>query len=397
MILVVGNVFQYSGSLTTMQRIQKARITVMRDPRFMALTGIFMTGMVKVSDRKGLTAATNGRDEVYGEGFVAGINDKQLRFLVTHEAYHKLLQHRIVWKGLSKLNHERANMAMDYVINGMLDNTAGANADNFMEFIPCGCLDHKYDGMNTKQVYDLLVSKGGGKGVTTDEHDFDGNDELPALDDDEVEELQVSLDQALRQGVYLAGKMGGNIDRTIQDLLEVQVPWEEVLQEFVTSCAAGLTLSTWRKPSRRWLGRDVYAPSQYDNSTKTIIVGIDTSGSISQRDLTMFLTEVKAAIQTAQPEKVIVIYWDARVARVEVYEGDEVQNIVDTTKPAGGGGTDVQCMADYLRDNQITADCIIQFTDGYVPSWGNPWPAPVLWCVTTDTVADNGKTLRVRV
>ena len=54
-------VFKYTGPLSTMQRVQKARITVMRDLRFVALTGIFMTGMVKVSARKGLTAATNGR------------------------------------------------------------------------------------------------------------------------------------------------------------------------------------------------------------------------------------------------------------------------------------------------------------------------------------------------
>jgi predicted metal-dependent peptidase len=98
------------------------------------------------------------------------------------------------------------------------------------------------------------------------------------------------------------------------------------------------------------------------------------------------------------PEIVDVIYWDADVTAHEIYEGDQVQRLAESTKPKGGGGTRVGAMLDYMKAKDIRPDCIIIFTDGYVESdWGgDSWPAPVLWCVSTKgIVAPFGKTLYV--
>jgi len=391
-------------TLSTEQRIRRQRVTAMRDDRFVAMAGIMNSGELIISAKSNMTAATNGRDEIYSSVFVGTLNDKQLRFLVLHEPYHKMLRHRALSKQMK--NKQLANIAMDYVINGMLDNTAGKMADNFIEMPPGGCLDHKYDGMDTLQVYRLLEKEmedggGGGNGAPTDEHDFDGElDEMPTLDDEDEAELEKAIDTAIRQGAYMAGKLGGKQDRAMQDLLESRIPWPEELTDFVTTHSVGRDLSTWRKPSRRFLSRGVYMPSSYSESTERVTIGIDTSGSIDQHQITVFLSEAKVAIEAATPKIVDIIYWDGAVAGHEVYEDDAVHAFTESTKPKGGDGTRVGAMREYMVEKNIKPDCIIIFTDGYVESdWGTSnWPAPVMWAITTKgIVAPFGKSLRVQL
>ena len=84
-------------------------------------------------------------------------------------------------------------------------------------------------------------------------------------------------------------------------------------------------------------------------------MAIDTSGSIGQRELSAFLSEVKEICDTVHPEKVRLMYWDTRICRDETYDASDLDTLVQSTKPAGGGGTDVDCVTDYIRDNNINA------------------------------------------
>jgi predicted metal-dependent peptidase len=405
-------------TLSVEDRITKQRAHIMRDMRFIAMAGIMMVGKWSVDD-KVPTACTNGRDVIYGRAFMAGLNDKQIRFVILHEYYHIMFMHLSMWKHLFKQHAMCANFATDMVINNMLDNLAGSKADNFIEFVPSGILDHSYDGLDTGEVFRRLMQQaqkqqggsgqgpkvpgaGGKDGQPLDEHDIDGESGMAGgpLSEEEVKELHQQIDTAIRQGAQMAGKVGGNVDRSITDLLEVQVDWREVLQDFVKSYCAGNDLSTWRKPSRRYLARDIYQPTRYSESTKRITIGVDTSGSIGEEQLRRALTEIKGACDSVHPEIVDIIYWDSEVAAHEVYEADSVDTIVNATKPAGGGGTRVGSMLNYMNAKGIRPDCVIIFTDGYVESdWGgNNWPAPVMWCISVKGItAPFGKSLYVPV
>jgi len=404
-------------NLTTEQRIVRERTQIMRDKRFIALAGIMLIGTWKVSDTVP-TAKTNGRDVIYGRKFVDSLDDAQLRFLILHEYYHLLFMHLTMWRHLWDQNPMLANAAADFVINNMLDIHAGSKADNFIKMPPGGCLDHQYDGLDTGEVFRRLMSQAkggqGGKGQKGqgtgqpgqgqpqgfDQHDFDGDGAggLDKLSEEQVKELKQQIDSAIRQGAQVAGKLGGSMDRSITDMLEVTVPWQEVLQDFVKTVCAGDDLATWKKPSRRWMARDIYMPTRYSESVKRITIGVDTSGSIGDTQLRRALSEIKGACETVNPEIVDVIYWDSEVAAHEVYEGDQVATLTESTKPAGGGGTRVGAMLDYRTAKDIKPDCIIVFTDGYVErDWGgSDWPAPVLWCISTKgMVAPHGKSLYV--
>ena len=189
--------------------------------------------------------------------------------------------------------------------------------------------------------------------------------------------------------------MSANVPREIAYLTEAKVDWREAMREFVTSFCQDKDEATWRRPSRRWIGEDVYMPSMIGDSVGRIVVGIDMSGSIGPEEIGHFLSELKKICETVRPEGIDLLYWDTRVCQHEKYEQDQLDNLLSTTKPRGGGGTDPQCIVDHIHQHKIKAECAVILTDGYVSSWGEGWPCPTLWGITTNVVADIGKTVHV--
>lgn len=391
------------------RRVQKAKVSLMRDPKFALLSGILMVGRTRVDD-KTRTAKTNGRDDTFGREFVKGLKDQELNFVVAHEAGHKMYRHLTTWRKLYDENPGLANSACDYVINLMLKDLDPQERtirmpvwpDGPMKGKPMGLIDERFRGMNTKQIYDILKQEQGEGGGDDgfDEHDWD--DYVNGLSDEEKKQLAREIDQAIRQGqiahAKVAGKGAGGLDRSIQELLEPKVDWREVLREFVKSMCRAKDTSSWRRVNRRFLSTGTYMPSMIGERVGHLVIGIDTSGSIGDRELAEFLGEVKGIAEEVNPEKVDLLYWDCEVAAHEEYSEADVSNIVSSTKPAGGGGTSPSCVSEYLKEKKIEPECVIMLTDGYVGSdWGNDWPSPLLWVLVggnTD-VAPNGKTIHV--
>ena len=66
------------------------------------------------------TACTNGRDVMYNPNFIKTLDDRELNFVVLHEALHKVYQHMHLWKKLWKQSPMLTNMAADYVVNNTI-------------------------------------------------------------------------------------------------------------------------------------------------------------------------------------------------------------------------------------------------------------------------------------
>lgn len=391
---------------TAERKLKTARIALMRDDKFKALSGVMMLGKVEVVDNIP-TACTNGRDELYGRAFIDKLDRKALAFVNAHEVMHKAYRHLTVWRKLYEEDRKLANMACDYVINNMLvkldpnETVIAMPRDENGRLI---CLyDPRFNGMNAKQVFDILKQEqqdgdgprgGGGEGF--DEHDWEGAAEIP---EEERKQLEEDIERALRQGL-MAGTADGNLERGIGELLKPQVDWREELREFVKSICAGRDNSSWRKPNRRFLHSDIYLPSMVSERVGEIVVGIDTSGSIGGDILTAFLSEVKSIAEDVHPEKLHLLYWDHSVAAHEVYDEGSMSSLVESTKPRGGGGTAPSCVSNYLKQHNLNPECIIMLTDGHVGSdWGGPWDAPIMWVVINNksATAPMGKTIHMEV
>jgi predicted metal-dependent peptidase len=409
----------------TERKLKKVVINLMRNPTFADWSGILMLGKKQLDDNLP-TAMTDGRDEAYGRKFVEMLNEKELGFVVLHEAGHKMFRHLFTWRKLFEENPQLCNAACDYVINLMLK-----NRDPDEQFIAMpringqvvGLIDTRFAGMNAKQVYDILKqeAKGGGKGQKGkgqpgdgqpggggggdlpegfDEHDWGGAKELSK---EERDQLTREIDQAIRQGQIAAQKVcgtgAGNMDRTIADLLEPKVDWREQLREFTTSICNAKDTSSWRRINRRFVGQDIFLPTLIGERVGRIIIGVDTSGSIGQDELTAALSETMAVVEHVKPEHIDLIYWDHAVAAHEEYDMGAMGNLATSTKPRGGGGTDPTCMLNYLKEKKIEAECIIQFTDGCIGNWGDDWGVPIMWVIIggygKSTYAPCGKTIHI--
>ena len=398
--------------LSAEQRLSKNITAIMGNPKYVALAGVLMIGDKGIKDDCP-TAYTNGRDDYYGRAFVDGLTDSEFRFLILHETYHKLFKHLTTWEHLYKDDPKLANMACDYVINLMISDE---NRDLFAvmpkdaEGNNIGLLDEKFRNMDTAQVYKILKQdqednsddgdqgEGEGNGAGLDEHDWEGAQEMDA---DEQRELAQEIDQAIRQGALTAGKVGSGGNRAIDQLLQPEVNWREVLREFITETCRGNDDSTWRQPSRRHMAMGILRPSGITERVGELVIAIDTSGSIGQQELTKCLSEIKGVCDTVKPESIRVLYWDTKVCSEEVYgvHGTPLEQLTQTTKPAGGGGTRVQCVPDHIRDNNINAQAVIVLTDGYLGGDWGAWTMPLLWGILDNKSAKptTGKTLHINL
>lgn len=387
------------------KRIELVHVSLMRAPEFALFAGLFMVGKTTVEDLP-ITAATNGRDARYGRGFVDTLTDKELAFLIMHENMHKCYRHLTTWRSLYERDRRVANQACDYVINIQL---LDMDPDGKLLHMPkdkntgaaIGLVDARFRGMDTRQVFDILMQEkqdgggGGGDGEGDGEQSDGGSDSSGGLDQhdwedavngmskEEQEQLGRDIDQALRQGGIYAGKVGGNMPREIGELLKPKVNWREVLRRFVRTSLKDRDSVSWRRAHKNYLWQDVILPSIMGKRVKSLVIAMDTSGSIQGPILTEFLSEMNAIVRDIGADRIDVLYWDTEVAGHETYKGTN-KDIVHRTNPRGGGGTDPDCVVDFMHEHELKPDALIMLTDGYMHSNKPKWAAikaPTLWCV----------------
>ena len=404
-------------------RVKKAHIALMKHPETALYSGVMLMGKSTVVDEGCPTAYTDGVNKVYGRKFLEGVDtEPKVRGLVLHENLHVALKQLPRGKDMFDENQRMANIAADFVVNGIIENikgTVNGSSERIVDLPDGGVFDPMFDNWSMREVYNYLKKhcksggkgkgqggKGGGQGSVpsgdgnedgdgegdtitingktydlsnSDQHDL-GN--LKDLTHEQVKEINDAIDRALREGGMLAGRMGAKVPRAISDLLEPKVDWRYEMRDFVTSAIKGKDEFTWRKLNKRNLVNDILSPSVENETIGELVVSIDTSGSIGSEQITEFATELVSICELCSPDKVRVLWWDTDVHGEQVFEGDYA-NIAQLLKPQGGGGTHVSCVNHYINEQKINAECVIVFTDGYVESdiaWNIP--SPTLWMVT---------------
>ena len=391
------------------ERLKKSHIFLMKHPKIMALSGIIIMG---TSEVKGdiPTAYTDGVNKKYGAGFMARCTDPQLNGLVMHENGHVFFRHVTHHKRLFRENAKLTNIAADFVVNDMIV----LFDDKDIELPPGALWNPMFRNWSVTQVYDYLKKRkdeledeGDGEGNPTqgngspsgetqnketdvdellkrlgdhdslDEHDYEAGAEL------DEKQIGEDIDRALRQGGMLAGILGGNRNRQIEELLKPKVDWREVLRDFISSMCRGKDELSWRRFNKRLVANGYYMPTPIAETVGEVVVAIDTSGSIGDAQLSQFAGELASICEAVIPEKVRVVWWDAKVHGEQIFEQNQYASIATLLKPVGGGGTVVSSVSEHLVKNNVQAECVIIFTDGYVEDnvkWQHT--APLLWLIT---------------
>lgn len=376
--------------MNALDTIKKAHVSIMRHKTFSAYSGFIACGDVTITEDIP-TACTDGWNVLYNPGFVDSLTASEVRMLVLHEATHKAYSHMTMWRKLFEENAQLANIAADHFVNlALIEADAG---EKFITVPKAGVQpDSKYSGWSVQMIYNDLLNNqdpddpdGDGEGEGFDQHDWkSGASKTPQ----EMQAQETEIKRAARQGETirqkLLGKGNDNRSGLFGDLLTPKIDWRKILRDFVTETCASRDESTWRKPNRRFLADDVYMPSMIGTTMTELVIGFDTSGScFGGEEMTRFVTEITAIVADVNPSKVHVVYWDTRVAGHQIFEHGQfaVQNL----KPQGGGGTDGSVLFDYLRDERIVPQAIVQFTDGYIGDWGRS-DVPTLWAITAEHI-----------
>jgi len=366
-------------------RLKKAHISLIKHPETCLYGGIILMGESGVVDnpRDCPTAYTDGYNKRYGRDFMSALSDMEIRGVVLHENLHVLLKHIPRHRDLTKENARLANIAMDYVVNDIIVEI-GKKYPNFIA-LPKGCFyDPMFHGWSVRRVYDYLKKEcEGGKGGGRPQESFDGHDDsqIEDMTPEQIERVGKDIDEAIQQGGILAGKFGAKIPRVIQDLMQPDIDWREVLQDFWTAHVRGRDELTWRRFNKHRMADDYYLPSTINETIGEVILAIDTSGSICNEDIAKVASRVKELCETLPPERIRILWWDTEVHGEQVF-AENYDGIVGMLKPMGGGGTRAGCVSDYIIKNNLNADCLVVFTDGHVEAevkWATS--IPPIWII----------------
>lgn len=365
-----------------MTPIQKARSRLLlRSPFFGTL--LMTTPMVETRDAP--TAATDMKKIYWNPTWFKDMPVEHVIFVLAHEVMHILFMHGL---RRGKRDPKLWNWACDYAINWSLFE----NGLTMPTGDKAGLLDKQYAGMSAEQIYDLLKKdpskqpKGGGD-LDGDVMDADIGDGSPASVEAIEQRIRGQIAQAAT-AARLAGTMPAGLERLIDTLCKPQVNWAAQLRHYMTAHAKSSV--TWLRRNRRF--RSVYLPTRGGHEIDEIDVIIDTSGSMSQPEITAGCAEVKAIADDVGARRIRLIWCDTAVHE-DVFEQGEAL----VFKPKGGGGTDMRVPLRYIEDKGYTPAVTILITDGETPWPDVPPPFPLIVCCTTTMPVPVGQEVRLDV
>lgn len=356
-------------------------------------------------------AATDGATLILNPDTYFEFNLSERVFVANHEIMHCIHQHMVAahhYKSRGKVTyqdgtnipyeHSLMNQAQDYVINDLLVEASISNCT--MPKDKAGQLMGLHDktvgtSMDSavdvyKKLYqDQKGGKGNGKpgpGKGFDEHlspgTSQGKDPTQAVQQHDSQEWATAI-AAAANSARAQGKLPAGLDRLFKELLNPAVDWREHIQGLFARRVGGGSYD-WRKPDRRLITRDIYAPGRSGFGAGDVVIGADTSGSIGSRELDMFFAELSGILEDVKPKRLFIIWCDAKVHRVdEANDPGDLRTIRHKGAP-GGGGTSFIPVFEEIRNQGIEPEVLVYLTDGYgtFPSqapgypciWGNISP-----------------------
>jgi predicted metal-dependent peptidase len=385
------------------------------------------------------TMATDGRRILFNPEFVHSLQPEELQAVLAHEVMHCALGHHC---RRGQRDPQLWNEAADLAINPLLV------ANGFS--LPEGALiDPEFDNLSAEEIYARRLqpkcsgdnsspqpsshsgcggfqqeqsqraspsnesavqpdsqdqsaactqagtarnerTRPGGFGEVIDATDEDDRSASEAERSRQQQEWNIAADQAIRSA-KACGHEPNNIDRPLAESRQSKQDWRSILRDFV---AARMPSDyRWNPPNRRFVACGLYLPSVARTGLGTIVIGVDTSGSIGAEELEQFAGEISSICEESQPESVHIIYCDAAVQAVQEFGPSEPIQL----EPKGGGGTDFRPVFLWVEENGIDPACLIYLTDLFCHSYPSPPQYPVLWVTDSRRTAPLGETLRISV
>ena len=355
--------------MTPDEALSKAKINLMARPDSVFFTTICF-GLKQEWNTKCKTAATNGLVLKINPDFFMSLNTEERVFLLIHESMHVALLHTL---RVGERDHERYNVAADHVINLML-------IERGFKMPSIGCADRAFSGMSTEQVYALLPenatpSMGMDIESATGSPD-DSNGQSSGARAEIEQQIQDIIVRAAIQSKMQGDKPGtipGDIQIFLDNLLNPKLPWHSILRRYMQASAKNDY--TFKKPNRRFFP-DHILPSLSGQGLIDFTVAVDTSGSVSDEEFKVFISELNSILKKMKPETITVIHFDTRIKSVD--KVSSVRDLMDV-KFTGRGGTRIEPLMEWANANK--PKLLLVFTDGEFYFNGTSTKANTVWLI----------------
>jgi predicted metal-dependent peptidase len=180
-------------------------------------------------------------------------------------------------------------------------------------------------------------------------------------------------------------KSRGTLPGYVQELVEVllaepTIPWTQVLRDLVVNTRRSKPRRSLRRPNRRHFGipRLAKFPGKAKDPTFSVAFLIDTSGSMGTEELQDAIVNLQGLQKVDKDIHITIVEAD-----VEIHKEYEIGS-TDKVDPEfhGRGGTDFN--AALLRAQEIEADIVFYYTDGYgpAPELESRVSVPFAWLIT---------------
>jgi len=381
-------------------KLAAARTRLIIDKPFLGAL-VLRLPMVKAKPDWCPTTATDARTFYYSEDYIDALDLEQTQYVLAHEALHCALSH------FARRQHrvkKRWDIACDYAINPLLLN------DGLKP--PPGTLhEDSFNGMTAEEIYPYIEDNPSEETLDQhvyDEDDGEGNPDRPPpqpeqrkedgqsngadtdadaggapqpspLDSSDREELSIQWQQRMAgaaQQAQQAGKLHGDMARMVDFLLQPQLPWRMLLARYMTSVARD-DYSYTRPSSRR--GDPAIFPSMR-SAQINMVVALDISGSVTEREMGEFLAEINA-IKAQIRARIVLHASDAGLAEGGPWEYEAWENFQIPKHFTGGGGTDFRPLFNWADQLERQPDLLVYFTDAEGDFPPQPPAYPVIWLV----------------
>jgi len=373
-------VFEYTDK-EVKEMIVSSRVRLLiRHPFF----GTLATRLRLIESEWCPTAGVDGRHFYYNPDFFRTLTPEEIDFVVGHEVMHCVYEHcgesgRLLDQKEDDQDMKLWNIAADYKVNqACIESNIGHMPKNAVH-------DRKFYKKYTEEIYAILKQTGEGDDKETlDVHMFGGEGEGEKNDptgrtapikisSQEAKEIKDQMKQAVIQSAQSsdAGNLPSDVKRIINSMTNPKMDWKDLLNMSIQSLIK--SDYTFMRQSRKSMSMGIYLPGQKNEEKIDVAIGLDVSGSISSSMIEEFLGEVYGIMQQFQDFKVRIWTFDTEVypesyKEFDPYNADELKDY----QIIGCGGTDFTCNYTFMKNNDITPDKFIMFTDGLPwESWGD--------------------------
>lgn len=194
-----------------------------------------------------------------------------------------------------------------------------------------------------------------------------------------AEEQKALKDMAatMQQASAISGAgLPGNLKQLLNGLLFPKMDWLNLIKDHLSKQSnSDYTYSRYSKSGWCMKPRQFLPALRAIGELDTLVFAVDTSISMNTRKLKIAGGGLIELMEDLKFAKLIVIYCDARIQRVDEYEkGDEIE-----IHAVGRGNTSLIPPFVYLEQNEIEPDALIYFTDLGGPSPDVKPNYPVFW------------------